>query len=124
MFILRKFFILVSFFHGTFVFGDSSNLDFKESEYFIGNEVNKYFDDSYRNLLTEIHGKILKTTPECNDPTFCKNQKIIQLAFLLNTPNAKHYQHQNKYGVDQEHLMNDTSSLVYRLVSVIRNRLH
>ncbi len=112
---IKKCAILVSFFHCIFVFGDSYNLDFKESEseYFIGNEVNKYLDDSYRNLLVEIHEKILKTSPECNDPTFCKNQQIIQLAFLLNTPNAKHYQHQNKYGVDQEHLMNDTSNAVH-----------
>ena len=114
MFNLRKLFILVFFFHGTYAFGDPYNPDSKQpkSEYFIGNEVYKYLDDSYRNLLGKIHEKILDNSPECNDPTFCKNKKIIQLAFLLGTPDAKHYQFQNKYGVDQEYLMNDTSNAV------------
>ena len=114
MFNLRKLFILVFFFHGTSAFGDPYNPDSKQpkSEYFIGNEVYKYLDDSYRNLLGKIHEKILDNSPECNDPTFCKNKKIIQLAFLLGTPDAKHYQFQNKYGVDQEYLMNDTSNAV------------
>ena len=114
MFNLRKLFILVFFFHGTYAFGDPYNPDSKQpkSEYFIGNEVYKYLDDSYRNLLGKIHEKILDNSPECNDPTFCKNKKIIQLAFLLSTPDAVHYQFQNKYGVDQEYLMNDTSNAV------------
>ena len=114
MFNLRKFFIVVFFFHSTSAFGDSYNQDSKKpkSEYFSGNEVYKYLDDSYKNLLEEMYEKILDNSPECNDPTFCKNRKIIQLAFLLSTPNAKHYQLQNKYGVDQEYLMNDTLNAV------------
>ncbi len=114
MFNLRKFFIVVFFFHSTSAFGDSYNLDSEKpkSEYLSGNEVYKYLDDSYKNLLEEIYQKTLDNSPECNDPTFCKNQKIIQLAFLLSAPNAKHYQLQNKYGVDQEYLMNDTLNAV------------
>ena len=114
MFNLRKLFILVFFFHSTSAFGNSYDLDSKKpkSEYFIGNEVHKYLDDSYKDLLGKIHEKILETSPECNDPILCKNQKIIQLAFLLSTPNAKHYQLQNKYGVNQVYLINNTSNAV------------
>ena len=114
MFNLRKLFILVFFFHGTSAFGDPYNLDSKKtkSEYFVGNKEYKYLDDSYKDLLGKINEKILDTSPECNDPTFCKNQKIIQLAFLLSTPDEKYYQLQNKYGVEQEYLMNATSNAV------------
>lgn len=114
MFNLRKIFILVFFFLGTSALGEKYSPDstVPKSEYVIDHQINKYLDDSYRNLLRKIYEKILESSPECSKPSLCKNQKIVQLSFLLNTPDAKYYQLQEKYGVNQKHSMQSISNAV------------